>query len=270
MLKAAEIENSRLEADMIVAHATGIDRVTLFAHPEITVSVAVSDQIDSMLVRRIEGYPLAYLIGHRDFYGLQMEVREGVLVPRPDTETLIDAALSMLEGKNTCKIFDLGCGSGCICVSLGSVLPGASIQACDISEIAVEVTRSNIQKHNLSARVDVKLQDMRAALENVVNEYDAIVSNPPYIPSADIDQLQPEISKYEPREALDGGLDGLRYYPEIFQIAAQALKPEGFVAVEVGIGQANQVEQLAVAAGLRSCKVVTDLAGIERVVIASK
>ena len=268
-LKSAGLESYRLEADLIVAHVTGVDRVTLFAHPEIPITAAAIEKIESMLNRRITGYPLAYLLGQWEFYGLQIDITEGVLIPRNDTETLIETAFGFLEGQD-CLVADLGCGSGCISIAMATAIPELEINAYDLSDIAINTTQHNIDKYNLSDRVKVFKQDMRTALNNQPDAYKAILSNPPYIDSAAIDGLQIEISQYEPREALDGGADGLIFYPAIFSGAYTALKAGGFVAVEVGAGQAPRVVEIAESSGLRDIRCVNDLAGIDRVVVGFK
>lgn len=268
-LKSAGIESSRLEADLIVSSVTGIDRVTLFSHPEITISPDMVSKIESMLNKRMTGYPLAYLIGEWEFYGIRFEVREGILIPRDDTETLIECAVEILDGRE-CRIADLGCGSGCISVALAWTLPGLAVDAYDISDTAVEVTKRNVERQKLANRVSVYKKDMFAALNDTVDRYDAVVSNPPYIETDAIAGLQPEISLYEPKEALDGGIDGLKYYPGIFSRAFRALKPGGFAAVEVGIGQAGSVCDIAAGCGFNNIRCVNDLAGIDRVVLGYK
>jgi len=268
-LKSAGLESYRLEADLIVAHVTGVDRVTLFAHPEIPIEADAIEKIESMLNRRITGYPLAYLLGQWEFYGLQIDVTEGVLIPRDDTETLIEMAVELLYGHD-CLVADLGCGSGCISIAIATAIPELHINAYDLSAIAIDTTQQNINKHNLTDRIHVSKQDMMTVLENQPDSYQAILSNPPYIESAEIDGLQTEISQYEPREALDGGPDGLKYYPSIFTGAYTALKSGGFVAVEVGAGQAPRVVEMAESSGLRDVRCVTDLAGIDRVVVGFK
>jgi release factor glutamine methyltransferase len=268
-LKSAGLESYRLEADLIVAHVTGVDRVTLFAHPEIPIEANAVEKIESLLNRRITGYPLAYLLGQWEFYGIQIDVTKGVLIPRDDTETLIEVAVELLFGHD-CLVADLGCGSGCISIALATAIPELEINAYDLSDIAIDTTQHNIDKHNLADRVHVSKQDLQTVLVSQPDSYQAILSNPPYIESAAIDGLQIEISQYEPREALDGGPDGLKFYPSIFTGAYTALKQGGFVAVEVGAGQAARVVEIAESSGLRDVRCVTDLAGIDRVVVGFK
>lgn len=268
-LKSSGIENHRLEADLIVSHVTGIDRVTLFAHPEIPIGTDAVERIESMLSRRMTGYPLAYLLGQWEFYGLQINIHEGVLIPRDDTETLIETAVELLDG-HECLVADMGCGSGCISIAMAATIPTLNIDAFDLSDVALEIALTNIEKHKLSERVHVYKRDMMTVLNTLPDKYQAILSNPPYIESLTIGNLQPEISLYEPREALDGGADGLKYYPSIFAGAFISLTSGGFVAVEVGAGQASRVVELAKSTGLHDVRCVNDLSGLERVVVGFK
>lgn len=251
----------------MMARAVGGSRLDAITHPERVLPDEALAGFRSMLDRRLARCPLAYILGHREFYGLEIDVRPGVLVPRPETEVLVEECLKRLERESP-LIADIGAGSGAIGVSLAGSLPCARVYTTEISPTAVEVARANIEKHSLSDRVILLEGDMLQPLFGLSLEFDAVVSNPPYISSGEFDSLQPEVSLYEPREALDGGPDGLDAYRRILPDSLRLLADDGFTAVEVGAGQSDAVREMAGSAGYRDTEVALDLAGIERVVIA--
>jgi release factor glutamine methyltransferase len=221
-----------------------------------------------MLERRARREPLAYITGRTEFFGIAIDITPGVLVPRPETEILVEQTLARLK-RRAPIIADIGVGTGAIAIALATNLPDATIYATDLSRIALKVARANVKKHHLSRRVMVLKGDLLEPMADQHIRSDAIVSNPPYIPSGDIPSLQPEVSRHEPTQALDGGPDGLRAYRRLLPEARALLSESGFVAVEVGAGQASAVREIAEAAGYSRIEIVRDLAGIERVVIAS-
>ena len=268
-LADAGIDTPLLDAQSIMASVLGCSRLDLIAHPNRELTEPQSEEFLSMLNRREARFPLAYLIGKREFHGLEIDVTPDVLVPRPETETLIDVCVVSLWGGRT-TVVDVGTGSGAIAIALARNLPDARVYAIDNSAAALKVARANVEKHQLSDRVTVLQGDLLRPLRNAGVAFDAIVGNPPYVPTAEIENLQPEIRLYEPRSALDGGADGLDVYRRLLPDALPLLDEGGFVAVEVGLGQADAVRSIAVGCGYHTIETARDLAGIERVVVVCK
>lgn len=266
-LKDAGVDTPLLDAQVMMARALGRSRLDVIAHPEYVLDDAQRSEFLSMLERRAARCPLAYIVGTREFFGLEIGVGPGVLVPRPETELLVEECLRRVGGESP-VIADVGTGSGAIAVALATGLPAARVYATEISPPALEVARANVEKHSLAERVSVLEGDMLAPLAGLGIRFDAIVSNPPYIPSDEIPRLQPEVAVYEPVEALDGGRDGLDAYRRLFPEAVELLREGGFVAVEVGAGQAGGVRRIAESVGCARVETARDLAGIERVIAA--
>jgi release factor glutamine methyltransferase len=215
--------------------------------------------------RRVQRQPVAYITGCREFMGLEFAVNPAVLIPRPDTEILVEAALARLTGLTDPVIADLGTGSGAIAVSILANLPGGSGVAVDVSPEALAVARENADRLGVAGRLEFCRGDMLEPLNN--KKFDAILSNPPYIPDSDIAVLSAEV-RQEPRLALAGGSDGLTFYRRLVAQAANYLKPGGFMAVEVGVDQAGPVAALAGQGSLLKAEtVIKDYAGIERVIV---
>lgn len=262
-LRIAGIDTPTLDSAVLLSHATGLSRTQLTAHPEAIPTRSQHDLFLRSVEARAKRTPLAYIIGHWGFYGLEFEVGPAVLIPRPDTETLVETAIGLLEGK-PCTAADIGVGSGAIAVALAVSLPEARVYGTDASEDALEIAARNAERHGVGHKVRLSRGDLFDSLE--VADLDAVVSNPPYIPSGDIPHLQPEVALYEPRGALDGGPDGLDYYRRIVPDARGHLRPGGSLLVEVGAGQSPEVLGLFREHGYTEVRSVKDLAGIERVV----
>ena len=245
-----------------MALALGCPRLQVISHPERNLSDAEHALFESMVDRRASRYPLAYIIGEKEFFGLTLSVSPAVLIPRPETEILVEECVKRL--RPDAVIADIGTGSGAIAVALGVGMPAAWIYATDSSEEALKVARANVEKHGLADRVCIVRGDLLEPLNEAGLEFDAIVSNPPYIPTGAIESLEPEV-RQEPFQALDGGTDGLDAYRRLFPQAARLAQ---MVAVEIGIEQAGPVTEIARGAGWRQIEIIRDLAGIERVVIA--
>ncbi len=219
------------------------------------------------LKERAEGRPLQYLLGEWEFLTLTLKVGEGVLIPRPDTELLCEAAAERLGGKSALRVLDLCAGSGCVGLGVAS-LTGAAVTAVELSDQALPYLRENVERY---PALDVTVRQGNVLTDHGCFDgvYDAILSNPPYIPTADLAGLQREV-QWEPKMALDGSADGLLFYRAIAEHWCDKLAPDGFCAVEVGIGQAAQVAALFAAAGLANTEILRDLGGVERVVVARK
>lgn len=261
-LREAGVDTPQLDSQLMMAHATGSSRLDIVAHPERVFSDSQLAKFRTMLDMRMARYPLAYILGEKEFFGLSFMVDPSVLIPRPETEILVEQLLVRLA--DGAGIADIGTGTGAIAIALAVNLPEANIWATDTSEDALKVARANAEKHAVSKRVSMVSGDLLEPLTRKGLRFDAVVSNPPYIPSAAIGFLEPEV-QCEPIGALDGGLDGLDAYRRLFPQAAECT---GLAAVEFGIGQGDSVAEIAKAAGFSRVELIRDLAGIERVAIA--
>lgn len=257
-LAQSGVEAPKLEAELLAAHGLGVDRAFVLAHPE----VEAPTSLGSLLDRRRGGEPLAYILGWREFYGRRFDVGPGVLIPRQETETLIEVSSPLLTIGGSA--LDLGTGSGCLAVTLALELPKATVTAVDISERALGVARRNADR--LGASVRFVHSDLFSGLGG--ERFDVIVSNPPYVAVGE--ELPREVVEFEPREALFAGAGGLEFYERLAAEAGSRLNPGGRLAVEVGFTQAAAVAGLFGEAGWRVIEVRRDLSGRERVVVADR
>ncbi len=236
------IESPRLDAQILLAHVMGYPKIELIARSDEEPTDDERTRFRELLRRRVEGWPVAYLVGNRHFYLLEFEVSPAVLVPRPDTETLVELALRAVKGIPAPAILDLGTGSGCIAVSLAHQCKGAAVTASDVSPDALEVARRNAARHGVGDRVTFLTGDLFAPVPP--GPFDLIVSNPPYIAHAEFAGLSADVRDHEPRAALDGGPDGLAFYRRIAAEAGNFVKPGGSVMVEIGWTQEPAVRAL--------------------------
>jgi release factor glutamine methyltransferase len=267
-LKRSGIEAYALEARVLVASAAGKTVQQLLRDLSLYTTQPVEDKVNGYVERRLSGEPVAYISGDWEFYGLPMKVTKDVLIPRPDTELLVDLAKQALTGwKMDARVLDLCCGSGCITCAVGHELPATKLVAVDLSASALEVCRTNIALNRLNTRVICMQADATANPPLGIGTFDVIASNPPYVKSGEIQTLDRSVKDYEPIWALDGGKDGLRFYKAIIKFWKSLLRPEGALIFEVGEDQADEVCDMLMAAGFASCAVRKDAQGIERVVI---
>ena len=255
------VDNARLEAEWLLSSALGLDRVGLYVNFEKPLTDAELALFRGMVTRRARREPLQYILGTQEFMGLEFETTPAALIPRHDTETLVEEALKRGDGAK--KILDIGVGSGCIAVALAIKLPGAELFGVEQSMAALELAQRNATKHG----VVVTLK--QGSLFDPFNgeRFDLVVSNPPYITAAEFAALQPEVRDYEPKEALEGGVDGLDFYRSIIPAAPDHLRPGGWLLFEVGIGQTERVLGLFAGTGrFEDLFTAKDPAGIERVV----
>lgn len=268
ILRQYGVEGYNLEAKLLVARAAGKTLPQLLRDINLYTTQNVEDQVLDYTARRLRGEPVAYITGTWEFYGLPMTVTPDVLIPRMDTEVLVDAAKALLLGhKMDARILDLCCGSGCITCALGHELPATKLVAVDISASALEVCRKNVAQNRLSSRVICMQADATASPPLGLGQFDMIVSNPPYIPSGEILRLDSSVRDYEPVWALDGGADGLRFYKAIIKYWKSLLRPGGFLLFEAGEGQAEAVREMLGSAGFDRTDIRKDTIGVERVVI---
>ena len=268
LLRQHGVEGYTLEARLLVAQAAGKTTAELLRDINLYTTDAVEAKVLDYTQRRMNGEPVAYITGLWEFYGLPMVVTPDVLIPRMDTELLVDTAKALLTGrKMDARVLDLCCGSGCIACAIAHELPATRLVAVDISASALEICRRNVALNRLLSRVICMQADAAAAPPMRVGQFDMIVSNPPYIESAEILTLDPSVRDYEPIWALDGGEDGLRFYRSILKYWRSLLKPGGFLLFEVGEGQAETVKDMILSAGFAAADTRKDTLGVDRVVI---
>jgi len=267
-LKRAGIEAYALEARILVASAAGKTVQQLLRDLSLYTTDKVEELVQEYTARRLKGEPVAYITGDWEFYGLPMKVTKDVLIPRADTELLVDLTKEALTGwKMDARVLDLCCGSGCITCAVGHELPATKLVAVDISASALEVCRQNVNLNRLTTRVICMQADALSSPPLGIGSFDLIVCNPPYIESDEIPTLDRSVRDYEPMWALDGGKDGLRFYKSIIKYWKTLLRPEGLLIFEVGEGQADPVADMLMAAGFASCSVHKDTRGVLRAVV---
>ena len=260
---ARGIESPRLDAELLVAKALGIDRVGLYLDLNRPLVDRERSAIRPLVARRREREPVAYILGHRDFYGRRFSVTPEVLIPRPDTETLVEHALRCIPEDAACRVLDVGTGSGAIAVTLAAERPLAFVTATDISQTALEVAAGNAERLGVEARVRFE----RADLLNGAEQYDVIVSNPPYIAQSEIETLQAEIRDHEPIAALEAGEDGLDVVRALLPAAEPVTASGAQMLIEIGAGQAVSVVDFAAGrTAWQPVAVYPDLNRVERVV----
>jgi release factor glutamine methyltransferase len=263
-LRDRGVDSPRLEAELLLGHALHLDRVGLYLAHERPLTEPELDAVRPLVARRGKREPLAWIVGSRGFHAIDLRVGPGVLVPRPDTETVVDLLLERIPAdQDPVYVADVGCGPGTIGLAVAKARPGARIYATDLSADALRFTRENRDALGLTSRVGVLEGDLLAPIP-ANRPIDWVVSNPPYIRTADIDGLMPEVAKFEPRLALDGGPDGLAVYRRLIPDAAA--RARSGVVVEVGQHQAPAVADLMRRAGLVEIDVRSDLGGVQRAV----
>lgn len=267
-LKSAGNEAPVLEAGVILCHVLQCDKTFLYVHGDYAPDADRVKEYMELLGRRCEGVPLQYITGHQEFMSLDFQVTGDVLIPRQDTEVLVETVIGYFKGKYELKenysILDIGTGSGCIAVSLAKYIANSSVTAVDISEGALKIARSNAVNAGVGNKVAFIKSDLFSGLSSGMR-FDAIVSNPPYIRTSVIGTLSCEVREYEPVTALDGGMDGLDFYREITVQAIGFLKPGGLLAFEVGYDQAEAVSEI-MQESFSGISFQKDLSGINRVV----
>lgn len=262
--RARGIENPRLDAELLVAHALHVDRMRVILDAARPLEGDELHKLRELVKRRRAHEPVAYLRGEREFYGLRFRVDGRVLIPRPDTETLVDVALARTRHVSmSTRMVDLCTGSGCVAIAIARQRPTACVFATDVSPGAIEVARDNAQRLG-AYNVAFGVGDLFAPVGE--RRFDVVTANPPYIASAEIPTLQSDIKDFEPRVALDGGADGLDVVRRIVAEAPALLVPGGVLALEIGAGQADATAELLRASGFVDVRADRDIARIERVV----
>ena len=266
ILLVAGIDTPRLDAKILLAHVLGCQVQGMGFRTDQTLSDEQSQRFFQLIQRRLDRQPVSQIIGERGFWTLDLTVTSDTLAPRPDSESLIEAVLEVLPDRNQpLRVVDFGTGTGCLILSVLSEYPHSFGLAVDLSPAALAVASGNALRCNLSDRVQFIQSRWASALPD--QHFDLVLSNPPYIPDAEIDGLEPEVSRWEPRLALSGGPDGLECYRDLVPQIARILAPSGWAVLEVGQGQAADVAALGEQAGLKFKGTRRDLGGIERCVI---
>jgi len=270
-LEAAGIDTARLDARILVAHAMEVESARIFGYPETVLTDGQSQRLTEVSTRRIGREPLARIVGEKEFWSLTFKVSEETLIPRPETETLVECVLEHISDKAApLNILDLGTGSGCLLLALLHEIESATGIGVDMSDDALKTAGENAISLGLDARVQFQKNDWCHGLGQTFPEgFDLIVSNPPYIPNDEIPGLEPEVAVFEPYAALAGGEDGLDAYRNLVMASTGLLASGGVLGFEVGRTQAEQVRDLGIAAGLGFVEIREDLAGITRCVLFS-
>jgi release factor glutamine methyltransferase len=295
-LREAHVPSFTLAAELLLLHVLGRDRVWVYAHPEEIISAGDEARYFALIARRAAGEPTQYLTGKQEFWGLDFEVTRDVLIPRPETEHLIEVALDRLAVRELragrprittgdgLRIADIGTGSGCIAITLAKELPGAKFWTTDISSAAVGVAKRNAARHSVADRIEFVESNLlecfivsplvypafRGATRHSLLLFDVIVSNPPYVGHREAAALPREVREHEPAVALYGGEEGYELYAALIAQSAQLLKPGGILALELGHDSLSAVQPLLDAANWTNVGVINDLAGIPRVLSAEK
>jgi len=259
---AATSRDPGRDAEMLLTHVSGWDKAALLTHPERLLSAQQSSLFESLVTRRMAREPMQYITGAQEFFGLLFEVSPDVLIPRPETEHVVEATLEHFGREAKVRLVDVGTGSGAIAVVIAHALPQSQVTAVDLSPAALEVARRNAERHGVLQRMTFVQSNLLAGIDRA--DFDLVVSNPPYV--ADGDVLEPQVFNYEPHSALYAGPTGLEVYERLIPQACKVLKPDGWLILEIGFGQQQAVQALL--DGWHAMSFVNDLQGIPRVVCA--
>lgn len=265
-LTQAGVLSPRLDSEILLAHALKLSKIHLWTHSDRTLSESEKSLAEINVERRCKREPVALITGRQEFWSLEFVVDENVLIPRPETELLIETALNCISSTSN-KILDLGTGSGVLAVVMAKEVAESDIAAIEIDPRALHIAKENAKNHGMEESIKFLCRDLRKG--DWSGPYSIILSNPPYIPSADIEKIMPEVRNYEPKKALDGGITGLDFYNNIIPNAVDQLEDNGFLILEIGHTQADEVTAL-----LNPCcqkiEVIKDYSGYDRVIKAQK
>lgn len=270
-LATAGIESSRLDAELLLAASAGVTREAVVIG-SIDLSLAILKRFDALIARREKREPIAYIVGHKEFYSLDFEVTPAVLIPRPETEFVVTAALESIAGKADARVLDIGTGSGAIAIAIAVNAPRAHLTALDISADAIAVASRNALRHQVQDRMTLRRADCFDVLDGgePLGTFEVVLSNPPYLDDAEIAGLEPDVRGYEPRIAMNAGVGGMEIHRRIIAGAFAHLAVGGELVLEVAMGQAEVVTKLIGETGLRVVAVINDFAGHPRVVRARR
>lgn len=266
-LKKAGIESAQLEAREILCYAADKTREQFYGDMALYVSGELERRVDTLVQRRLSGEPVAYIIGEWEFYGLTLDVSGDVLIPRMDTEMLVERTILRARAAGEeARVLDLCAGSGCVGLAVASNVPDCRVVLAELSEGALRICKQNIRRTDMNARVTSVCVDALEPPSSTLWDFDVVACNPPYIPTGDIDALDVSVRDYEPRMALDGGTDGLEFYRQIASKWKNAIRLGGALIFEVGVSQASEVEKIMAENGFENIQTTADTQGIWRVV----
>ena len=259
--------SARLDAELLLSELLKLERIHLYTNFDRPLTQVELDAYRALVKRRAQGEPIAYILGHREFWTLDLEVSPAVLIPRPDTETLVQAALDRIPKEKNWKVLDIGTGSGAIALSIASERPSLSMIATDISPEALAMARKNAENHDLAEMVDFMESDLFKNLDELKNSLDMIVTNPPYIGESEREDMGPGVAKYEPSSALFAGDDGLQILKTLIPASLGYLKDGGFLLTEIGYKQGEDVKKLFQETGFQNIEILQDFGQRDRVVL---
>jgi release factor glutamine methyltransferase len=265
-LQKKGVESPRANAEILLAEILKCKRLELYLSFDKPLAENEVQIYREAIRKRGLRIPLQYIVGNVDFYGLKLIVNEQVLIPRPETELLVEKIINESDKSANLKILDIGSGSGNISLSISKNLPNSKVVAIDISENALAVAKQNAELNSLQERVEFKLFDIMKDDLNSLGKYDLIVSNPPYVSENDYDNLEPELKNYEPKIALSDNSDGVSFYKRIIEVSDQILNKPGKIYFELGIGQSKQVQNLFEQKGFNKITITKDYSGIDRII----
>ena len=266
LLQENTIAEPQREVVLLMGHALKRDRTFIYANPDYRLNAVESILFKAVLRRRAAHEPFQYIVGRQEFYGLEFYVTPDVLIPRPETEILVEAAINEFQDDENCKFLEVGVGSGCISVSILANLPNATALGGDVSYKALVVAGNNAENNGVSKRLDLQLSNVYDSIDD--REFDLIISNPPYVADTELDSLQREVRDYEPKAALSGGPDGLDLIRRLVKGAPKLLRPNGMLLIEIGWDQSERVADLLKRQGWKTINMQPDLQGIPRIVVA--
>jgi len=269
-LKKAEIQSYIIDCQLLLGKVLNIDRMAILTNKDFKLSERNIDEFMKLIEQRKKKMPVKYILGRCEFMGINFIVREGVLIPRPDTEVLVEEVTKIVKKFDFKDICDLCCGSGIIGISIANYTKETNIMSYDISPVACEITQENIVNFDLLSRVKVKCSDLLSDAIDLGKTFDVVVSNPPYIKDAEIETLMEDVKKYEPHIALSGGKDGLDFYRKISKQSYGVLNAGGMLAFEIGYDQNYEVGEILLENGYESQYGIKDLSGKDRVIMAFK
>jgi len=277
IFKNGGIINSEREAEILLSYFLEMNRSEIYLNSNRILKDIEKKQLEGKIQKRINKIPLQYITKHQEFMGMDFLVEKGVLIPRPETEILVEEAIKKIQNykySNNIKVVDLGTGAGVIAIIIANFINNITVYATDISKKSLQIALKNAQKHDCKNKIIFLHGDLFEPFENKIEKLslEAIISNPPYIDSYDFKSLPPEVKNNEPKIALYGGIDGLDYYRKIIRESPQYLKKKSFLALEVGAGQARKVKELILKENnfTQDIEIIKDYLGIERVVIADR
>lgn len=264
-----DVPSPRLNAELLLMFVLGCDRAYLYAHPERELNAEEQFRYDEVIHERARGCPTQYITGHQEFWGLDLIVTPAVLIPRPETEHVVETVLALMKDRSPgerLRLVDVGTGSGCIALALAMELPQAEIHACDISEDALEIARVNAARLRLGHRVLARRSDLLSIYAG--EQFDFVVCNPPYVGESEADKVQRQVREFEPKSAVFCGHDGLEIYKRLIPEARAVLNPGGWLVIEIGFSREAEIKSLL--QDWESVQTTPDLQGIPRVIAARK